>query len=69
VTGVRSDRALLIHPFRAEQDKPVRERGTYLNPEAWDQAEERGIEWSRNPERMQQLKQQRIESKSKSNHE
>jgi hypothetical protein len=69
VTGVRSDRALLIHPFRAEQDKPVRERGTYLNPEAWGQAEERGIEWSRNPERMQQLKQQRIESKSKPNHE
>ena len=69
VTGVRSDRGLLIRPFRAEQDKPERERGTYLNPEAYGQVEERSIEWSRNPERMQQLKQQRIESKSKPHNE
>ena len=67
VTGVRSDPALLKRPFKPEQDKPQRERGTYLNPEAYGQVEERGIEWSRNPERMQQLKQQRIESKPKPN--
>lgn len=65
VTAVRSDRALLKQPFKAEKDKPERERGTYLNPEAYGHADERGIEWTRQPERMRRLKQLRIESKQK----
>ena len=42
VTGVRSDAVMLKHPFKAEEDEPERERGTYLNPEAYGQPEERG---------------------------
>ena len=33
VTGVRSDEVMRQHPFKAEQDKPDRERGSYLTPE------------------------------------
>ena len=62
VTGVRSDPMIQKHPFRAVEDKPARERGTYLNPQAYDQPAERGVEWARNPEAMRQLKQRRIES-------
>jgi hypothetical protein len=49
-------------PFKAEEDKPERERGHYLQPELYDQPEERGVEWARNPELMQKLKQQRLEA-------
>jgi hypothetical protein len=61
VTGVRSDPAILKHPFKVEEDKPQSERGYYLEPDAYNQPEERGIEWSRNPEFMQRLKHQRLE--------
>ena len=59
VTGIRSDAAMLKHPFKVEEEKPVRERGSYLTPEAYDQPEERGVNWARNPEMMLQLKQPR----------
>jgi hypothetical protein len=69
VTGVRSDAGMLKHPFKAEEDKPERERGTYLNPEAFNQPEEKGAEWARNPEIMRQMKEARLkqleESKQK----
>jgi hypothetical protein len=44
ITGVRSDAAMLHHPFKAEQDKPEIERGTYLTPEAFGQPEDKGAE-------------------------
>jgi hypothetical protein len=56
ITGVRSDAALLKHPFKVEQDKSERERGHYLSPEAFGQPEERGIEWARDPELMRQIR-------------
>jgi hypothetical protein len=56
VTGVRSDARSLLHPFKVEQDKPERERGTYLAPEAFGQPEERGSVWSRFPDVMEQRK-------------
>jgi hypothetical protein len=59
VTGVRSDPTLKIRPFIVEQEKPERERGSYLNPRAYGQPEERGAEWARNPEMMRQMKEQR----------
>jgi hypothetical protein len=52
VTGVRSDAAILKHPFKLEENKPQSERGSYLTPDAYNQPEERGIKWARNPERM-----------------
>ena len=44
------------YPFKAEQDKPERERGTYLTPEAFGLTEEKGSEWARSPELMQRMK-------------
>jgi hypothetical protein len=62
VTGIRSDAAILKHPFKLEEDKPKDERGSYLTPDAYGQPEERGVEWARDPQVMQQLKQRRIEN-------
>jgi hypothetical protein len=59
VTGVRSDPGSRQHPFSAEKDKPQRERGTYLNPQAVGQPEEKGFLWTRLPELMQQRKEAR----------
>src|SRR5262245_10650677 len=56
VTGVRSDARSLQHPFKAEQDKPERERATYLAPEAFGQPEEKGFVWSRLPDLMAERK-------------
>jgi hypothetical protein len=62
VTGVRSDALMRKHSFKAEEEKPERERGTYLNPEAYGQPEEKGVDWMRHPEMMHRLKQQRLEA-------
>jgi hypothetical protein len=59
VTGVRSDAVARKRPFVAEAEKPPRERGSYLTPEAFDQPEEKGVEWARHPERMKRLKEAR----------
>jgi hypothetical protein len=65
VTGIRSDRAMRMRPFKVEEEKPERERGYYLSPEAFDQPEERSVEWARNLQTMQRLKQQRIEAEQR----
>jgi hypothetical protein len=65
VTGIRSDGAMRIHPFKVEEDKPERERGTYLDPGAFNQAEERSVEWARNPEMMRQMKHTREQIRRK----
>ena len=65
VTGVRSDAAILKHPFKVEEDKPKSERGSYLSPEAYDQPKELGVEWARHPQMMQQLEQRRVEAEQK----
>ena len=56
MTGVRSDAAILQHPFKAEQGKQDRERGYYLSPDAYGKPAERGIGWARHPEMIQRLK-------------
>ena len=60
--GVRSDAMMRKHPFKAEEDKPERERGSYLSPELFGKPEERVVEWARYPEIMLQLKQQRLKT-------
>src|SRR5262249_54734723 len=65
VTGVRSDRSTRKFPLDVEEAKTERERGYYLNPDAYGQPEERGIEWARHPETMQKLKQRRIEAEQR----
>ncbi|HZM90388.1 MAG TPA: hypothetical protein VFF31_27965 [Blastocatellia bacterium] len=49
VTGIRSDAAIRKHPFTVEADKANDERGLYLSPEAYDQPQEKGIQWARDP--------------------
>jgi hypothetical protein len=59
VTGIRQDAYANKHRIKVEEDKTERERGFYLHPEAFNQPEERGIEWARHPQMMQQTKVQR----------
>jgi len=68
VIGVRSDQAMLKHPFKVEEEKGSAERGHYLVPEAFDQPEEKSLEWAHHPELMKQLKLKR-EQIQKSQHE
>jgi len=65
VTGVRSDPTTRKFPLQVEEAKSERERGYYLNPDAYGQPEERGIEWARYPQMMEQIKQRRIEAEQK----
>jgi len=62
VTGVRSDPEMRRHPFNAEENKSESERGYYLSPDAYDQPEERGIQWARRPEVMQRVKEANVKT-------
>ena len=59
VTGVRHDAFAQANPLVVEQDKSARQRGYYIHPELYGAAEEKGIEWARNPRWMQQVKERR----------
>ena len=59
VTGVRSDRAMLKHPFKVEEEKSAAERGHYLTPDAFDQPDEKSVQWARRPELMKQRDERR----------
>jgi hypothetical protein len=59
VTGVRRDPYAEKHRIPVEEDKPAAERGFYLQPEAYDQPEEKGIDWATHPEMMKRIKQER----------
>ena len=67
VTGVRCDADMKANPFTAERVKPHHEQGTYLNPEAYGQSEERNIHWVRYPELMQKIRQTEQRAKPKQN--
>ena len=56
VTGVRHDRWADQHRISVEEVKTEAERGYYLHPEAFQQPQERGIEWARQPELMKKMK-------------
>ena len=62
VTAQRNDPGMRLQPFVAERVKPAAERGTYLQPEAYGQAEEKSVEWALHPELMQRIKAQREKS-------
>jgi len=59
VTGIRQDPWAEANRIPVEEDKAADERGFYLQPEAYGQPEEKGIEWGRNPEMMQRMKEER----------
>jgi hypothetical protein len=62
VTGVRSDPTAKKFKFEIEEAKTERERGYYLNPDAFGQPEERSLNRAHNSELIQQLKQRRLEA-------
>jgi len=55
VTGIRQDPWAEANRIPVEEDKPEEELGYYLHPELYGQAEEKSIEWIRNPEMMQRM--------------
>jgi hypothetical protein len=59
VTGIRQDAYANKNRIKVEEDKPARERGSFLHPEVFGQPEERGVEWARHPEMMQRMKETR----------
>ena len=59
VTGIRQDAYANAHRIKVEEDKPDNERGYFLHPLVLKQSGERGIEWARDPELMQRLKETR----------
>ncbi|MEW6130415.1 MAG: hypothetical protein AB1757_25500 [Acidobacteriota bacterium] len=63
VTGVRQDAYANKHRIPVEEAKRERERGYYLHADAFNQPEERSINFARNPEMMQRVKEQREQLK------
>ena len=64
VTGIRQDAWANKHRIPVEEDKPEAERGYYLTPEAFDQPEEKSLEWARHPEQMKRMKDERERMKA-----
>lgn len=60
VTGIRQDAYANAHRTPVEEDKPEKERGTYLHPELYGKSEERGREWVIHPETMQQVRESSV---------
>jgi hypothetical protein len=56
VTGIRQDAWANAHRIPVEEEKPASERGYYLHPELFGQPEHKGVQWARNPELMQFVK-------------
>jgi hypothetical protein len=65
VTGVRCDAGMKTNPFTAERVKPHHEQGTYLNPEAYGQPQERSLNWTRHPQLMRKIRQTGQRAKTK----
>ncbi len=59
VTGIRKDAWANQNRIPVEELKPELERGSYLHPEAFGKAEEKGVEWTRHPEMMKRQKEER----------
>ncbi len=56
VSGIRQDAYANAHRIRVEEDKPEKERGTYLHPDLFGKPEERNILWAQQPALMRHLK-------------
>ena len=58
VTGIRQDPWAEANRIPVEEDKAAEEQGFYLSPESYGQPEEKGIEWVRNSEMLQQMEEE-----------
>jgi hypothetical protein len=65
VTGIRQDAWANKNRIPVEEAKSERERGHYLNPEAFGKEEERSITWANQPEVMREIKQRRQDAEQK----
>jgi hypothetical protein len=59
VTGTRQDAWANQNRLPVEELKPEVERGSYQNPTAFGQPEEKSMEWARHPALMKQQKEAR----------
>jgi hypothetical protein len=59
VTGIRQDAWANKNRIPVEEQKPAEERGSYLYPEAFDRSEEMNVEFVRNPELLNQMRELR----------
>jgi hypothetical protein len=55
VTGIRRDPWANANRIEVEEDKPAKERGYYLHPDVYGQAEEKGISHLLFPKEKQEL--------------
>jgi hypothetical protein len=62
VTGVRHDAFARKHRIPVEELKPEAERGTYLHADAFNQPEEKSLEWALRPPHLRQTKEPRDQS-------
>jgi hypothetical protein len=65
ITAVRADPSMQKRMFKVEEEKAHGERGYYLDPQAYDQPEERGVQWARGPQLMHRLKERRIQAEQR----
>jgi hypothetical protein len=65
VTGVRQDAYANKHRIPVEEAKSEKERGYYLHADAFNQPEERSVQFVQSPEIMLQIKEQRQQVKQK----
>jgi hypothetical protein len=66
VTGIRKDSYANANRIPIEEDKPAVERGHYLHPAAFNQPEEKSVEWARHPEMMKRMKAEREQRRRES---
>lgn len=59
VTGTRRDAWARANPMRVEQNKPKKERGLYIHPEAHGKSVKKGIAWAKNGDPSALLKEQK----------
>jgi hypothetical protein len=60
VTGIRKDAFADKHRIPVEEMKNQTERGYLLHPDAFNQPEERGVQWARNSEAIRELEKTRV---------
>ena len=65
VTGIRQDAWANKNRIPVEEAKSERERGHYLNPEAFGKEEERDITRANQPEVIREIKQRRQDAEQK----
>src|SRR4029434_6874036 len=63
VSAVRSDLVMLKRPFKVEEQKSEDERGYYLNPDAYNQPEDKSVIWARHAELLRQSIQMREQAR------